>query len=102
MQNAAERKYTVLIAGDAKICPEKIPDDLYDAGCRVLQSCIKRFFMSPENRREYEEWHKTPEGRIADMKKEERDRVYAMTEEQRTRYLDMSKDERAKYAVTSA
>ena len=55
-----------------KINPADIPDDVYDTGCYILSKCIRRFFQDPKNRKGYEEWMKTPEGKRADLSPEER------------------------------
>lgn len=54
------------------IDPGKIPDGVYEAGCRILSKSIRLFFENPNNRRGYEEWMKTPEGQRADLSREER------------------------------
>ena len=39
-----------------KINPDDIPDEVYDAGCRILKTSVRRFFAMPGVREDYEEW----------------------------------------------
>ena len=56
----------------AKINPTDVPREVFDVGSRVLAKSIRSFFSNPENQKGYEEWMKTPEGKRAEMSKEER------------------------------
>lgn len=55
-----------------KVNPADVPDEVYEAGCRILSKSIRAFFRDENNRRGYEEWMKTPEGQRADLSREER------------------------------
>jgi len=39
-----------------RIDPAAIPDSVYQVGCSVLNSCIRRALSDPVRRQEYEKW----------------------------------------------
>lgn len=39
-----------------RINPDDIPDEVYDAGCRILKTSVRRFFAIPGVREDYEKW----------------------------------------------
>ena len=39
-----------------RINPDDIPDEVYDAGCRILKTSVRRFFAMPGVREDYEKW----------------------------------------------
>lgn len=39
-----------------KINPDDIPDEVYDCGCRILKSAIRRIFAMPGVQEDYERW----------------------------------------------
>lgn len=57
-----------------KINPADVPDGVFEAGVRILSKSVRSFFENPKNRRGYEEWMKTTEGKRADLTREERKR----------------------------
>lgn len=60
-----------------RINPDEIPEEVYEIGCRVLSKSIRKFYDDPENRRKYEVWKDTEDGRRANLSKEERERFDA-------------------------
>lgn len=41
--------------------PDKIPADVFDTGCRILKTSVRRFFEMPGVREDYEKWLETYE-----------------------------------------
>ena len=50
-------------ANEVKINVDEMPDSVFDIGCSVLNSSIRRMFQDPDIRAEYEEWLKSDEAK---------------------------------------
>lgn len=53
------------MAETVRIEVASVPDWAWNSASRIISKSIRSFFADPENRRGYEEWLKTPEGRAA-------------------------------------